>query len=109
MPFDHLEPDGSLSWKEDQGYFTEEWEAAQTAAKYKFGGYNEVAVNMAEQDASCSPRVRFPASDAEQVYRKHGSRHVELELGPVERLQQVLRETQHVVDSFRNQRHLHRP
>lgn len=101
VPFDRLEPDGSLSWKEDQGYFTSEWQAAQEAAKYPFGGYNEVAMNAAENAESCKPRVQFPNSAAKRAYLKRGRRQVELDVGPLERLQQVLNETQAVVDSQR--------
>lgn len=101
VPFERLEPDGSVSWKEDQGYFTEEWRAAQVAARYPYGGYNEVAVDACENDQTCKPRCRFPSSHAERSYRKHGRRHVELDLAPVERLQQVLIESQALVDSYR--------
>lgn len=101
VPFERLQPDGSLSWKEDQGYYTEEWQAVQCAARYPYGGYNEVAVNASENTATCKPRVRFPNSSARGEYVKHGKRLVEMDLAPVERLQQVLQESQAVVDSFR--------
>lgn len=104
VPFERLEPDGSLSWKEDQGYFTEEWQAAQVASKYAYGGYNEVAVNASEYSETCKPRCRFPESSARGSYIKHGKRLVEMEVGPVERLQQVLHETQALVDNFRHAR-----
>ena len=101
VPFERLEPDGSVSWKEDQGYFTEEWQAAQVAARYDYGGYNEVCVNAPENAETCKPRVRFPQSTARGAYVKHGKRLVEMDMGPVERLQQVLHETQVVVDNYR--------
>lgn len=101
VPFERLEPDGSLSWKEDEGYFYDRWRAEQEAAKYPFGGYNPVAINASEQDASCKPRCQFPQSKARGLYVKHGKRLVELDLAPVERLQQVLQETQSIVDNHR--------
>ena len=101
VPFERLQPDGSLSWKEDQGYFTEEWQAAQRASRYPYGGYNEVALNASESTASCKPRCQFPNSSAKGVYVKRGKRLVEMEMAPVERLQQVLQETQSLVDNFR--------
>lgn len=104
VPFERLEPDGSLSWKEDQGYFTEEWQAAQVAARYTYGGYNEVCVNASENTGTCKPRVRFPNSRARGAYVKHGKRLVEMDVAPVERLQQVLVETQSIVDNFRHAR-----
>ena len=101
VPFERLEPDGSLSWKEDQGYFTEEWQAAQVASMYAFGGYNEVSVGAPERDSSCKPRCQFPQSRARGMYAKHGKRLVEMDVAPVERLQQVLQETQHIVEDHR--------
>ena len=101
VPFERLEPDGSLSWKEDQGYFTEEWQAAQKAATYTYGGYNPVALNATENTGTCKPRCQFPQSTAKGLYVKHGKRLVELEVAPVERLQQVLQETQSIVDNHR--------
>lgn len=101
VPFERLQPDGSLSWKEDQGYFTEEWQAVQVAERYKFGGYNEVCVNASENDDSCKPRCRFPQSRARGAYIKHGKRQVEVDVGPVESLQRALQETQHIVDDRR--------
>lgn len=105
VPFERLEPDGSLSWKEDEGYFFDEWRAVQEASKYPFGGYNEVAVESVEGSESCKPRCQFPQSRARGAYVKHGKRQVEVELGPVESLQRVLQETQHIVD---DKRYVHR-
>ena len=102
VPFERLEPDGSLSWKEDEGYFWDEWRAVQEAAKYPFGGYNEVAVEATEGADSCKPRCQFPQSKARGAYAKHGKRQVEVDVAPVERLQQVLHETQVIVDKFRH-------
>ena len=90
VPFERLEPDGSLSWKEDEGYFYDRWRAEQEAAKYPFGGYNPVAVNATEQDTSCKPRCQFPQSKARGVYVRRGKRSIELEVTPVERLREVV-------------------
>lgn len=109
VPFSRMEPDGSLSWKEDEGYFSDEYRAAQEAAKYPFGGYNEVAVDFSEGGKSCEPRVQFPNSTAAQAYVKRGKRRVELDLAPVERLQQVVEDAQRVVNTFRQQHQHSRP
>ena len=106
VPFERLEPDGSLSWKEEQGYFTEEWRAAQEAAKYPYGGYRSVALNACESPLTCHSRSLFPNSKAQKHYRRRNQ--IAVDVAPVERLQQAIVDTQQLVDSYR-QRKLSRP
>jgi hypothetical protein len=106
IPFDRLEPDGSLSWKESQGTFLKEADAVREAAKYPYGGYDEITLDAPESARSVVGRSHFPASSAWLTYErcKEEAAAKDGRIAAI-RLREVLRETQSIVDEFRAQRH----
>lgn len=99
IPFERLEPDGSLSWKEQQGVFTRERDAQREASKYKYGGYSEVRFNAPEPAKTVIGRTHFADSDAYVQYERAIMREAENERS---QFKQVLDESQQVVDRFRS-------
>ena len=105
IPFQRLQPDGSLSWKEDQGTFLRERDAELEAARFPYGGYDRVMLNAPESARTVIGRSHFPASPAWLTYERRDEEIAEKdERIAAQRLQEVLRETQSIVDEFRAQR-----
>jgi hypothetical protein len=102
VPPHRREEDGSLSWKEDEGYYFNLDLACVKAAEYPQGGYSVVAVDASEPDETIADRSYFPNSRARNLYAQRLRRRtVDVDLPPVESLQKVLEDTQSIVDRFR--------
>jgi hypothetical protein len=102
VPPHRKEPDGSLSWKEDEGFYFNLDVAHHHAAKYPYGGISIVRVDASEPDETVTDRSYFPNSMARERYAQRLSRlTTEVDLPPVESLQRILKDTQGIVDRFR--------
>jgi len=98
IPFERIDPDGSLSWKEEQGVWLDCEQAQQEASKYPFGGWRIVRLNGAEAYESLQGRSHFPNSTQWQDYERSAtSEHHEVSKG----LQHALAESRRVVEQFR--------
>ena|SRR5687768_5884904 len=102
VPPHRKDVDGRLSWKEDLGYYFDLDRANYEASQRLYGGFSIVAVDTAEADESITDRSYFPNSLARDRYAQVLTRRaVDVDLPPVEQLQQVLQDTQSIVDQFR--------
>lgn len=106
IPFQRLQPDGTLEWKEQQGIFIKEEDAEREAAKHAYGGYDKVALNASEAAITIINRSHFPASDAWLQYERHAAQAGTREETIAQRtLQTALNESQKVIDRWRTQKH----
>lgn len=102
VPPHRKDAEGNLSWKEDEGYYFDLDAACAKAAEYPYGGFSIVAVDTSEPDETVTDRSYFPNCSASERYAQVLRRRaVDVDLPPVEQLQQVLQDTQNIVDRFR--------
>jgi hypothetical protein len=102
VPFQRLEPDGSLSWKEHQGVFVREEDAQREAAKYAYGGYSRVYFNAPEMGKTITGRSSYPSSTANVEYEREAAKEEKAE---TDKFKEVLREAQIAIDRFRSRAH----
>ena len=99
IPFERLEPDGSLSWKEQQGVFVREVDAHREASKYRYGGYSEVRFNAPEPARTVIGRTHFADSGAYVEYERAVTREAKVERAE---FKEVMDQSQSVVNGFRS-------
>ena len=99
VPFDRLEPDGSLSFKHEQGVWESCADATREAARYPFGGYRVVVFNAAESDDPVYGRTHFPNSPAWKEYERVASKE---QVAVARELAGAVAEAQAVIDAYRS-------
>ena len=98
VPVERIDPDGSLSWKEEQGVWLDCADAEREAAKYQFGGWRVVRFNAPESEGAIYGRSHFPNSDQWHEYERSASK----EQAAVARgLHDALNEADQVIQRFR--------
>ena len=102
IPFQRLEPDGSLSWKEEQGVFVREEDAQREAGRHAFGGYSRIYFNAPEPGRTVVGRTAFPNSEAVEAYEQ---RVMKEERAETDKFKEVLKEAQTAIDRFRSRAH----
>lgn len=82
--------------------FSRRIDAELEAAKYPYGGYDEVNFDYPERAGTIASRSHFPGSTAHVQYEEHAFRAArEQEAKAVHRLREVLNETQWVANVLR--------
>lgn len=100
VPWDRRDADGSYSWLEWQGIYSQEWQAEQEAARYPFGLTLQVPFNESLPAESVHVPQKHPGA-SQGIYEQVGRQTVPIEVNALNRLQIKLAESDELVSLYK--------